>query len=854
MRPVRLRLAGFTAFRDEQDLDFEGLDLFAITGPTGAGKSSLLDAVTYALYGKAPRVGKGVGALISQGQPRLRVQLDFDVDGTRYRVTRSTPSSGTSTILLERKSDDGWESFGEGADRINECNKLITTLVGLDFEAFTRSVLLPQGQFAEFLKGDPKERRAILTELLGLELFGRMAARSREIAAASRAVAEAKTDLLHSQFAGVDADAVKEATEAATGAKALSEAVAAAESQFESMAKRWRQDLAEVEALDRLSDQAAALARSAGEVASGLDIVAEDLAVAERDTVAAEERAALAARTALEARKALGQNEARWGTLEDLAGQRAGMDELARIQGRLRLLEEGLEGARRDQQSRAAAIERIGGLAQAAEEEMTKADTALREAVTGHDRASHSDLVGALTRGLAPGDPCPVCSRPLAEVPRSDRGDAAVAAKRLEGAQRAAKRAEAEWSGNERDLALARRDEESAATATRRAEQDLEACRTERDELGKRLVSAFGDHLPEDPVAAIDGRMEEIRDLARKASECETAASQARAESVETRQHAAAVAGRGATLVGLLRGMAVPALVEASTNAVEGLAIAAALNEDVPSEPEQAGALARAWAEGTAVIGAATSARSGGITSRIEAELDRARDGLPEAVKVPARADVDDVLETLRHRARELVADATAAQKDAERLIQQLKERKALEKDVKARSEEANLYGALAQEFRADRLIDFLQGEALEILAEAGSERLSFLSRGRYRLAFEEDEFSVEDRQNGDERRSVRTLSGGETFLASLALALALAEQIGSLAVTPKARLESLFIDEGFGALDPESLEVATEALSQLGGEDRMVGVITHVRELADRMPVQIRVEREARGSRLTSV
>ena len=74
MRPVRLEVKGFTAYRESQVLDFEDLDLFAITGPTGSGKSSLLDAVTYALYGRAPRIGNRAGLLIAQGQPRLAVK------------------------------------------------------------------------------------------------------------------------------------------------------------------------------------------------------------------------------------------------------------------------------------------------------------------------------------------------------------------------------------------------------------------------------------------------------------------------------------------------------------------------------------------------------------------------------------------------------------------------------------------------------------------------------------------------------------------------------------------------------------------------------------------------------------
>ncbi|HVH52723.1 MAG TPA: SMC family ATPase, partial [Actinomycetota bacterium] len=168
MRPVRLELKGFTSFRDDQAIDFEGLDLFAIAGPTGSGKSSILDAITYALYGSVDRVGRQVGQLVSQGQPRMAVMLQFGVGKDRYRVARSTPTRGASRILLERWQDGEWRQAGEGADRVREADAMIRQVIGLDYEAFTRSVLLPQGKFAEFLVGDARDRRNILTELLYL--------------------------------------------------------------------------------------------------------------------------------------------------------------------------------------------------------------------------------------------------------------------------------------------------------------------------------------------------------------------------------------------------------------------------------------------------------------------------------------------------------------------------------------------------------------------------------------------------------------------------------------------------------------------------------------------------------------
>src|SRR5438045_8248634 len=119
MRPLRLELKGFTAFRDPAAIDFTALDVFAISGPTGSGKSSLLDAMTYALYGRVERVGDRVGQLISQGQPRMAVTLEFEVGHDRYQLTRATPARGGTRIQLMRQDQDGeWRQAGEGSDRV----------------------------------------------------------------------------------------------------------------------------------------------------------------------------------------------------------------------------------------------------------------------------------------------------------------------------------------------------------------------------------------------------------------------------------------------------------------------------------------------------------------------------------------------------------------------------------------------------------------------------------------------------------------------------------------------------------------------------------------------------------------
>jgi exonuclease SbcC len=169
-------------------------------------------------------------------------------------------------------------------------------------------------------------------------------------------------------------------------------------------------------------------------------------------------------------------------------------------------------------------------------------------------------------------------------------------------------------------------------------------------------------------------------------------------------------------------------------------------------------------------------------------------------------------------------------------------------------NESAALANELSTCLRANQFIAYIQEEALRVLAEDGSKHLETLSQGRYALVCKEQEFFVVDHWNADEVRSVKTLSGGESFLASLALALALAERLATFSSEGQAqqRLESLFLDEGFGTLDRETLDVVVQGIEALHGGQRMVGVVTHIPELAERMPVRVEVAKRHGRATLT--
>ena len=279
MRPRRLRVKGYTAFLEEAEVDFDGLDLFAITGPTGAGKTSLLQAMTIALYGRAPKLGDDLRQLISPLAEQARFYFEFQAHGRSYRITRVMFRNRPTAVAFEAQGDDGiWQTLTRG---VREANARVEQILGLDFDSFTKVVLLPQNEFDAFLRGKPEERRSILTRLLSLEIYGRIQQRANQVAAEARTQAELLTGLLERDYADATPAhlaAVKEArvsaeTAVATGTERLGACEHAVGVAFEARQRRLAHDTAR--------EDRAASERALGTARDEHKVAADALAVVE---------------------------------------------------------------------------------------------------------------------------------------------------------------------------------------------------------------------------------------------------------------------------------------------------------------------------------------------------------------------------------------------------------------------------------------------------------------------------------------------------------------------------------------------------------------------------------------------
>jgi exonuclease SbcC len=449
----------------------------------------------------------------------------------------------------------------------------------------------------------------------------------------------------------------------------------------------------------------------------------------------------------------------------------------------------------------------------AAEADRKGAEKALEDAREVLDERRRQLAAHDLRRHLESGQPCPVCEQAVGSVPSRRKPSGLEAAETaLRAAESAAERARArlESAKLEREQVLGRT--QAAQVERRTLDERSEQARESRRRLSDALEGAG---FPPLAIAEPEGLIERIAAEAKEAARAREERDRLEEERRQVEQEATKLAAE-----------------EATAEAQRAAAEARAREIEDKQSP-----LAELFAEARDVLEAEARARGWTLTGRRD-ELDAL-----EARQAALRAEAQERrgrVERLRTRLEALErAVARAAELAAQR---------------KERESEGALAAALAQHLRADQFLAFVQEEALVRLAADGSRHLLTLSQGRYSLFCEDQEFVVQDHWHADRVRSVRTLSGGETFLASLALAMALAESLASLSAEGRAgeALESLFLDEGFGTLDPETLDVVVQAIETLQGGRRLVGVITHIAELAQRLPARVEVGRSAAGATLT--
>jgi exonuclease SbcC len=950
---VSLTIEGLTSFKTRQPVDFSELDLFVITGPTGSGKSSILDAVTFALYGDIARVNDNeLRHLISHGASFARVSLDFEVDGTLYRVARRMGRKEAQRATLERV-DDGVVVSEVEQSGVKAVNKRLEEIVGLDFDTFTKAVLLPQGAFDKFLKGNVGERRHILMRLLDLgryEAAGRLA---RQEAARLEAIIGERAALIESNYQGATGERLaefqravktarkrqKELEQARGNARKIAQAAASAAKQRSELEQAVADIEDAVEALEPLREQWPNLAveehstaEAFGATSAAFDAAEKVVAKARLARDATVRKTGDAAKLAIVEQAATNLSteqrtineldeelvQARTEAEAAKTGLSSAAKEATDAEGALkrRIAEAKTADAGRDRGRavllHAEAAEALRRLAGELEKATAASEKAHKQADKAREQRRHLEqehMAAALRAGLAPGDSCPVCAAVIEAVPPADSSVEGLLVRALEDVASAE---ELERKRSERVVALTTQVElaEQALAHTRAAlDGKVEALSVwEAQELLAGAENAAAE--AEDAREAADARVRETQQRFTGAqsnvgsAEAKITGSERLREAAHKRFEAAR-----ATLLGAFanklpkdliaeiakRRAALSAADDAVAQAESDAAIARGAREEAQTaQRECAKRLALfdqslATSQTAAKIGcqalarllkerefpslpAATDDRAaflqnwGMCCASHLAEAKQALHELDElvsgavvelrglasgtAVELKA-ADPSAIADEFDHAATIAHSAVVGAEKDVETQKGRIAEREKLEADIVKDRRRCALYQTLARELRTDRFIDYVLAQSMSLLAVQASDELLKISDGRYSLVADEGSFEVVDHHNADERRSVATLSGGETFLASLSLALALSVGLRELAGVAASRLEAIFIDEGFGNLDSDTLDVVVDALERLREGDRMVGVISHVETLAQRIPTGLAVQPNGGSSRI---
>lgn len=982
MRLHHLQVRAFGPYPCAESVDFDALGadgLFLLHGDTGAGKTTLLDAVAFALFGTVPGARGEIKRLrcdYAEPDVATEVRLEFTVQGHRLLIVRAPEyerpkRDGSGTTTQRAKASLTWVGTApsghapDGLARIDEVNRTVARLLGMSAEQFFQVVLLPQGDFARFLRAETAERERLLEKLFGTQRFADVehwfrGARTER----GRAVEEIRQDVREllarvGQAAGIEPDDEASADIdwlAALHARLRGDAVDAEKEDRLARENRvradqefaHRRDLAErirrvTTALATLAelDNGAATRRALAEELSAAHrcqpvlVAATAARRAEADLTAAaraEQRAVATLAGRAETGSDLPSLRALAGALREEAGglrqlvaeaetqrvEAARLTELAARYGETdaRVAELAEQLANLPQRLATAHAERDAGMSAANRLDGVRAHTvelralhadAMRlpsvqavdlarrneatEAIDAHQRAREAlldarqrrldGMAAELAGALTPEHPCPVCGSP--EHPAQ-----AVSSHGSIGETDESAAAEAEQAAN----AERERTGLAAAEARHRLDALVErlAGRTE-PEIADQLGAAEADLVTATTCA--DTLVASTELVAR----LEHDASGLRAEQVQAERDQAALATERARLAEVVADRAERLdaargdFPDVASRRAHLLAVVEALDElakarSAREQAEQRSRQARAELLAAAVdadfvdeVEALAAARGPDVLDDLQRRLvaaDRqesaARAVLDEPELAGIRIDTDVDLAGAQAQvvaAQERADAANAAFQEAQRRVDEVT-------DLAARLTDAwqRLAPAQARQAELAALTDVVNGRGqnahqmslrsyvlaarLAEVADSASRRLRRMSQGRFSFVRSSAGgprgtrgglgLDVLDDYSG-RVRPAKTLSGGESFLASLALALGLADVVA--AETGGALLDTLFIDEGFGTLDADTLDQVMDTLDELRAGGRVVGLVSHVEELRQRIPVRLRVRRARTGSTL---
>lgn len=808
MRPIILTMSAFGPYAGETRLELDRLGrggIYLITGDTGAGKTTIFDAITFALYGEASGDTREPGMLRSkyaEAAVPTYVELEFEHGGKRYRVWRcpeyTRPALRGGGMTQQRAEAELTYPDGQVVTKVREVDAAVRDILSLDRSQFSRIAMIAQGDFQKLLLADTRERQAIFRELFQTRYYQKLQERLKEESGALHNDCQALKNALLQYAAGLLCDEAAEREErvqkARTGDLPTAEILTVLEELLEKDSGRQK---------DLEAEQAGLQQRMAG-VNEGLGQLLEQkrrrtelekqLLGTEKekaDLLAAEQRLT---KTAGAQREQLAAWREEQKSLMQAGEQRAGLlhekEQKEEEFAKLKAFSRDWKAYKDDKEV----------LARLQEDYRTKRNQAeeQNERYRQEYGAFLDAQAGILAAELVAGEPCPVCGSLEHPAPAPRRGRT-LTQQELEKLQGEAAKAQ-------------KRAEEASSQAGRQSgilqQKELQLQET----LGQLLGSGTTYSLDKD-ASWRDEQNRRWKELERT----------------------------------------IPELKQRIAGEEKAIRRRDKLEKHLPGEEEKLGRLEQelsACREKQAALESRREEQRQQLENLSSPEQSEQENRLNEQKTLLNRENQELMAEQKRLHARITGNTRTRAalQETAERLTRQ-EERWSW---VKALAATAN--GAINGREKI-MLETYVQITCFERVIRRANLRLMKMSRNQYELVRRLEagnnrsqsglELDVIDHYNGT-RRSVRTLSGGETFQASLCLALGLSDEVQANA--GGIQLDTLFVDEGFGSLDEEALRQAIETLGSLAGGSRLVGIISHVGELKERIDRQIVVTKAPSG------